>query len=82
MASEEKLTDAAASALQSEKVKAQAPEQSGKVEAQVESVIGEIINDHPHLRVVRESIRRDEEPADKFAREFLRVFRKRLQGCP
>ncbi|MCK1606505.1 MULTISPECIES: hypothetical protein [unclassified Bradyrhizobium] len=48
--------------------------------AQVESVIEEILSDHDHLRAVRESIRRDEEPADKFAREFLGVFRTRLQG--
>lgn len=53
---------------------------NGKIAEQVESIIEEILSDHPHLRGVRESIRRDEEPTGEFAHEFLRVFRKRLQG--
>jgi hypothetical protein len=82
MANEDNMTEARVPAAGSETVKNQGAEPNGRVEAQVELVVGEIINDLPHLRVVRESIRRDEEPADKFSREFLRVFRKRLQGCP
>lgn len=82
MANEENITGARAPAAGSEAVKNHGVEPNEKVEAQVELVIGEIINDLPHLRVVRESINSDEEPADKFSSEFLRVFRKRLQGCP
>jgi hypothetical protein len=55
-------------------------QQTEKTADQVALVMEQILSDHPHLRTARESIRRDDEPTDKFAREFLRVFRHRLQG--
>ena len=51
-----------------------------KIVAQVESVIDGIFRDHPQLASIRKSMRRDEEPADKFASEFLRAFKQRLQS--
>jgi hypothetical protein len=51
-----------------------------KIARQVESVIDGVFRNHPQLASIRKSMRRDEEPADKFAREFLRVFKQRLQG--
>jgi hypothetical protein len=51
-----------------------------KIAAQVESVIDEIFRNHPQLASIRKSMRRDQEPADQFASEFLRVFKQRLQG--
>jgi hypothetical protein len=53
---------------------------NGKVTSQVEVIMKKILHDHPHLRAVREAARRDEEPTHDFAHEFLREFRKRLQG--
>lgn len=53
---------------------------NGKVTAQVEVIMNRILHDHPHLRSAREVARRDEEPTHDFAHEFLREFRKRLQG--
>lgn len=55
-------------------------QQAEETAAQVELVMNQILSDHPHLRVARDSVRREDEPADKFAREFLRVFRHRLQS--
>jgi hypothetical protein len=54
----------------------QANEKNAK---QVEAIISEILRDHPQLQIVRASKQKDTEPSDKFAREFLHVFRKRLQ---
>ena len=53
---------------------------NGKVVAQVEAIMEDILRDHPHLRAAREAARRDEEPTHEFAHDFLTVFRKRLQG--
>lgn len=53
---------------------------NGKVAAQVEAIMAKILHDHPQLRSAREAARRDEEPTHDFAHEFLREFRKRLQG--
>jgi hypothetical protein len=53
---------------------------NGKVAEQVETIMENILRDHPHLRTAREAARRDEEPSHEFAHEFLRVFRQRLQG--
>jgi len=55
-------------------------ERREKIANQVESVIREILRGHPQLAAIRSAMRRDEEPSDKFAREFLRVFKQRLQG--
>lgn len=53
---------------------------NGKVAAEVQAIMDRILHDHPHLRLAREAARRDEEPGHDFSREFLREFRKRLQG--
>lgn len=55
-------------------------ERNDKIVAQAEAIITKILRDHPQLRAVREIMRRGEEPTDKFAREFLKVFRQRMQS--
>ena len=45
--------------------------------AQVKLVLESILQDHPHLRVARDSLRESAAPA-KYSNEFLQKFRKRL----
>jgi len=51
-----------------------------KIDAQAESIIGEILRDRPKLRSIREANSKDDEPANSFAQEFLNGFRQKLQG--
>jgi hypothetical protein len=55
-------------------------ERQTRIAAQAETVIESILKDKPHLRSIRDANRKEEEPTDRFAREFLRVFRQRLQA--
>lgn len=55
-------------------------QETERLSAQIESVIDEILSEHPQLRAARNAARQNEEATDKFAKEFLRVFRQRLEG--
>ncbi len=53
---------------------------SDKMAEDIEGVLAAVLNDRPKLRSLRESSRADQEPQNKFAREFLKAFRQRMQG--
>lgn len=55
-------------------------ESEKRLAEKAEAVIERIIKDRPHLRSVREAMKREEEPTDEFAQEFLKAFRQRLQS--
>jgi len=46
----------------------------------IERALAAVLRDRPQLRALREASRGDSAPQDKFAREFLRAFRQRMQG--
>lgn len=55
-------------------------ERQTRIATQAETVIESILKDKPHLRLIRAASRKEQEPTDRFAQEFLRVFRQRLQA--
>lgn len=56
------------------------PKRSDAAARQIDTIIAGIVEKHPRLKSAREAVARKDEPSDKFAQEFLSVFRQRLQG--